>query len=391
MASDTQVKDESKSRKDSDDADEKKRRKSGQAKPDDNDQDDDGDDDKKSKPPMPRWKKLLYWAIGIAVVVVLIIGAVIYYLYSRQFETTDDAFIDGYLSRVSAQASGRVSKLLVIDNQQVQAGQALLEIDPKDYQARLNQALATEAQARASVLQAQAQVALQQATIGEQQANLVVAQANLSQAQQDLRRFRSVDPRAIAQQQVTNQGQQTKGAQARVDAAKQTVDAAVAQRDAAIAQVTAAEAQLRQASAQAAQAQINLGYTTVYASQDGRVTQRTVDVGNYVSPGQALMAVVPSEVWITANFKETQLNLMRVGQPVAISLDAYPGAKLTGHVNSFSRATGTVFSTLPAENATGNYVKVVQRVPVKITFDGTPWTQYPLAPGMSVEPRVTVR
>ncbi len=385
MSTDTQVRGDAKPRKDPDNsADDKEDDKESQ------DQDgDDGKDD--AKPPMPRWKKLLYWGIGLVVVAVLVIGAIIYYFYAQQFESTDDAFIDGYLSRVSAQASGRVEKLLVVDNEQVHVGQILLQIDPRDYQARLDQAVASQAQARAAVLQAQSQTVLQQANIGQAQANLAVAQANLSQAQQDLRRYRSIDPRAIAQQQVSNQSDQTKGSQARVDAARQSVDASKAQLEAAQAQVTAAQAQLGQADAQVEQARINLGYTSVYASQDGRVTQRTVDVGNYVSPGQALVAVVPAEVWVTANFKETQLNHMRVGQLVHVTVDAYPGAKLTGHINSIQRATGTVFSTLPAENATGNYVKVVQRVPVKITFDGTPWTEYPLAPGMSVEPRVTVK
>nr|MDQ2735314.1 HlyD family secretion protein [Pseudomonadota bacterium] len=343
------------------------------------------------KPPMPRWKKLLFWAIGIAVVAILVTAGVLYWLYSRQFETTDDAFVDGYVSRVSAQVSARVERLLVQDNQEVRAGQVLLTLDPRDYQARVDQAEAARKQAVAALAQARAQLALQRANVEQSVAQLHVQQATLTQSEQDYARFKGLDPRAISRQTVGNANQTVKAGQARVAAARQAVTAVRARVEAASAQIESARAQLSQADAQLAQAQLKLHYTTVRALVDGRVTQRTVDVGNYVSPGQALLAVVPSAVWVTANFKETQLAHMKVGQRVRIVVDAYPGAKLCGRINSFQRGTGTVFSALPAENATGNYVKVVQRLPIKITFDGDPWTKYQLAPGMSVEPRVRVR
>lgn len=343
------------------------------------------------KPPMPRWKKLLYWAIGLAVIAALVIAGVLYWQYSSQFETTDDAFVDGYISRVSAQVSARVEQLLVQDNQEVRAGQVLLTLDPRDYQARVDQAAAARQQAVAALAQARAQRALQRANVQQAAAQVRVQQATLTQSEQDYARYRGLGPRAVSRQTVGNASQSVKAEQARLAAAREAVTAAKAQVEAAAAQVESARAQLGQADAQLAQAQLNLHYTKVRALVDGRVTKRTVDVGNYVTPGQALLAVVPSAVWVTANFKETQLAHMKVGQRVRIFVDAFPGAKFYGQVNSFQRGTGTVFSTLPAENATGNFVKVVQRLPVKITFDGDPWRTYQLAPGMSVEPRVRVR
>ena len=283
-----------------------------------------------------------------------------------------------------------MDKLLVQDNQQVKTGDVLLELDPRDYQARVDQARASLAQAQAAFVQAQSQITVQQANVDQAQAQAQVEEANLNQSQQDLARYQALDPRAIARQTVQNTNQGVRAGQARVTAAQQAVNAARAQVKAAQAQAESAKAQIGQAHAQLDTALLNLSYCRIKAAVDGRVTQRTVDVGNYVSPNQALLAVVPGEVWVTANFKETQLAHMQVGQKVSIHVDAF-GVSLDGHVNSFQRGSGTVFSTLPAENATGNYVKVVQRLPVKITFDGEPWEQYQLAPGLSVEPRVTVR
>ena len=349
-----------------------------------------GQDKGEEKKPTPRWKKLLYWIGGSILAVVLIVGAVLYYLWSSQFVSTDDAFVDGYISRVSAQVSARVEKLLVQDNQEVKVGQVLLELDPRDYQARVDQARASLGQAQAAFQQAQSQVTVQQANVDQAQAQARVEEATLGQTQQDLSRYQALDPRAIARQTVQNTSQSVKAGQARVAAAHQAVASARAQVQAAMAQVEASRAQIGQAQAQLDTALLNLSYCEIRAAVDGRVTQRTVDVGNYVSPNQALLAVVPGEVWVTANFKETQLAHMQVGQPVRIRVDAFPGVNFEGRVNSFQRGSGTVFSTLPAENATGNYVKVVQRLPVKITFNGEPWKDYQLAPGLSVDPRVTV-
>ena len=184
-------------------------------------QDDQGKGDQKT--PMPRWKKLLYWMIGLIVVVALIVGAVLYWLYARHFENTDDAFVDGYISRVSAQVSARVDKLLVQDNQEVKVGQVLLELDPRDYQARVDQARASLGQAQAALAQAQAQLAVQQANVDQSQAQVRVEEASFDQTKQDLARYQALDPRAIARQTVQNTSQSVKAGQARVDAARQAV------------------------------------------------------------------------------------------------------------------------------------------------------------------------
>ena len=193
----------------------------------------------------------------------------------------------------------------------------------------------------------------------------------------------------MTRQTVDNTNAQTKSAAAQVDASQQAVQSAIAQVKSQRAQVEAAAANLHAADVAIATAELNLSYTTVPAPQNGRVTRRTVDVGNYVNPGQALLSVVSDELWVTANFKETQLARMREGQHVRIQVDACPGKSFDAHVDSFQAGTGAVFSALPAENATGNYVKVVQRIPVKIVFDG-PVQDCRIAPGLSVAPRVTV-
>ena len=356
------------------------------------DGDDNGDsakgDDAKKKP-MPGWKKALYTLLGLIILAVIIVAAINYWLYARQFETTDNAFIDGYQSQVSAQASAKVLRLLVADNEQVHTGQVILELDPRDYQVRLDTARAQYAQAKAQLLQAQADVQTRQANVDQAQAQVRVTQANLGQQQTDLKRYQSIDPRAVSRQTVDNSSAQTRAAAAQVDAAQQAVASATAQLKSQRAQVEAVAAQGRAAEAAIAQAELNLSYTTVTAPQDGRITRRTVDVGNYVNPGQALLAVVSDDLWVTANFKETQLARMRKGQHVRIQVDACPGKSFDAHIDSFQAGTGAVFSALPAENATGNYVKVIQRVPVKIVFD-RPVEDCRIALGLSVSPRVTV-
>ena len=349
------------------------------------------DEDEQAKAPaMTPGKKRLYIAVAAVAAVILIGCGVLYWLYARQFESTDDAFVDGYISQVSSQVAARVLKLEVADNQVVKAGQTLLQLDPRDFQVGLDQARAQQAQAAAQVEQARAQLLLQQANLDQAQANVRVSQAELEQQQLDLARYRKIDPKAVTKQQVDASKAQTKSAAARVDAAKQAAEGYRAQVQAQRAQIEAAAANLKAADVAVENAQLQLSYATVRAPQDGKVTNRSVDVGNYVKAGQALLAVVPPELWVTANFKETQLAGMQVGQTVAVSVDACPGADITGHVDSFQSGTGSVFSSLPAENATGNYVKVVQRVPVKIVFDHKV-DDCRLAPGLSVVPSVTVK
>jgi membrane fusion protein (multidrug efflux system) len=284
-----------------------------------------------------------------------------------------------------------VTKLLFDDNQHVVAGQVLVQLDPRDYQAKLDQARAQQASAAASVQQAQAQVIVQQANVDQAAANVIVSQADLLQASQDYERFQKINPNAVARQQIDAATATYRAAQAKLEATRQMVGGARAQQRSAQAQVLAAQASLRQAEANTEAAELQLSYCTIVAPVTGIVTHSTVEVGNTVSPGQPLFALVQDGRWVTANFKETQLALMRPGQSVDLSIDAVPSVTFHGKVDSFQAGTGSAFSVLPAENATGNFVKIVQRVPVKILFDDARIKDYPLAPGMSVTPYVRVR
>jgi membrane fusion protein (multidrug efflux system) len=208
-----------------------------------------------------------------------------------------------------------------------------------------------------------------------------VAQADLFQAQRDLARYRAINPRAVTRQLVDNADAAQRSATARLEANRQAVAGMKAQITAAAASVDASQAAVQTAQADLANAKLQLSYTRIVAPAPGRVTRRTVELGNYISPGQSLLALVQPGFWVTANFKETQLTNMRPGQKVKLYIDAFPNAELTGHVDSLQTGTGSVFSALPVENATGNYVKVVQRLPVKILFDGDAAGKLPLAPG----------
>jgi len=355
-----------------------------------NDQDEKGED-KPEDPPKSRFRRALPYIIGGLVLLALIVGGVLYWLNARHYETTDDAFIDAHVANVSSQISGRVTNILFDDNQQVAAGQLLMEIDPRDYQEKLAQAEASLGSARAQLAQAQAQVALQNANLDQALAQVQVAEADSRQANQDLARYRGVDPRAVTRQDVDKTQATARGNEARLEAAKAAVGGARAQIDAARAQVNNADASARESEVNVDNAKLQLSYAKITAPVAGRVAKRNVELGTYVAPGQALIAVVPTQMFITANFKETQLTDMKPGDPVNIVIDTYPGKTFRGRVDSFQTGTGSAFSLLPAENATGNYVKVVQRLPVKIVFDDQRLNDVRLAPGLSVEPQVKVR
>jgi membrane fusion protein (multidrug efflux system) len=330
--------------------------------------------------------------LGLTAVLALLGGTATYFwLAARHVESTDDAFIDAHVSQVSPQIGGRVVALLVNDNQLVHAGQELVTIDPRGMQVKLDQALAGRAQAVAQLAQARATLGIRRSDLGQAQANVVMAQADLYQAQHDLDRYKTINPRAITRQLLDNATAAQRSSTAKVEASRQAAIGMQAQITAAQAAVDAALAAVHTADANVADARLQLSYTHVLAPAPGRVTRRTVELGNYISPGQALLAIVQPGMWVTANYKETQLTDMRPGQPVSLYVDAFPDAALTGHVDSFQTGTGSVFSALPAENATGNYVKIVQRLPVKIVIDSPEAARLPLAPGMSVTPRVTVR
>lgn len=318
-----------------------------------------------------------------------VIGGTAWYLHARHYESTDDAFIDGRPVLVSPQVTGSIVSVNVTDNQVVKTGDLLAKIDPRDYQAALDQADAQIRQAEATMDNLDAQVAAQHSQVEQATKQVAEAQAAFNFSQDENTRYQDlVQKGAGTVQRAQQAASDFQGKKASLDAAGAAKTSAERQIDVLLAQKAAAAAQRDQNKAQKAQAEANLGRTELRATVDGRVAKLTAAVGALATSAQSIMVIVPLEVWVTANFKESQLALMRVGQAVDISVDAY-GRTFPGRVNGIQSGSGTAFSLLPAENATGNYVKVVQRVPVKITFDQLPDVQ--LGPGMSVVPTVTVR
>ncbi|MBO0716048.1 MAG: HlyD family secretion protein [Rhizobiales bacterium] len=330
---------------------------------------------------------MLFLVIGGIIAAALLIG---WWLHARNYESTDDAFIDSRTVQISAQVAALIVNVPVTDNQLVDAGTELVRLDDRDYVAQRDQAQAQVNQARASIDNLTAQIGEQQAKVDQANKQVTQAEAMLTFARQQAERYQQLASKGSgtveqAQQYVSNLQQSEAGlaaAQANATATDKQIGVLQAQRDLAFGQLAQARATLEQA-------QTNLTRTIITAPVAGRVTKLTAAKGGYAAVGQALMMFVPRQVWVTANFKETQLNLMRPGQPVDIAIDAYPGRTFAGHVDSLQSGSGTAFSLLPAENATGNYVKIVQRVPVKITFDKMP--DVLLGPGMSVVPTVKVR
>ncbi|NTF46588.1 secretion protein HylD [Rhizobium sp. AC27/96] len=334
----------------------------------------------------------LWVLLGIVVLAVLIIASWFFWkIYFQPYESTDDAFIDARSFSVASKVSGYVADVPVTDNQHVQAGDVILKIAPRDYQIALDQANGQVEVAKASVDSASAQIEASNASVDVAKAQQNSAEAALQYAQQEAARQQQLSKTGSGSvqsvQQATATLQQDQASLAQMQA---NVTSALKNKVVSEAQKSSALASLKQAQAQAEEAQQNLSYTTITAAQPGRVVRLTGAKGQYIDAGQAISMFVPDEIWITANFKETQLTDMRAGQPVDVTLDAYPDHTLHGKVASVQPGSGTAFSLLPAENATGNYVKVTQRVPVKIIIDKWP-ADVSIGPGMSVVPTVTVR
>jgi membrane fusion protein, multidrug efflux system len=431
----------------------------------------------------PLYKRRSVLVVAAVVLLIGIVAGIRYWLYARSHESTDDAFIDGHIIQVSPKVSGYVAKIHVTDNQQVKAGDLIIELDARDYELRLRQAKAaldaglakqneaktnvtltrttssaTVQQARAAVRksrsevessragaasaqsganQAAAAITAAQATVEQSRAQVIAAQAESTRANADVDRYRvlfgkdeiskqqldqAIATAATANAQLESARERVSAAEAQVNearaaqaAAAQTAQRArtqiggaeagvgealgrLAQANTAPAEVAVSEAQAatarastEQLRAQVAQAELELSYTKIYAPEAGRVTRKSVEEGALVQVGQPLLAIVPGDVWVTANFKESQIGILAPGQAVEISVDAYSEKVFKGHVDSIQSGTGARFSLIPPENATGNYVKVVQRVPVKIVFDEPPDPKHMLAPGMSVVPEVAVK
>ena len=425
-------------------------------------------------------------SVLVAASIILLVGVIFgvrYWLYARSHESTDDAFIDGHIIQISPKVSAYVAKIYVDDNQQVKAGDLIIELDPRDYEVRLQQAKAaltaglakeneakttvsltratssaTVQQARAAVgrshsevessragaagsasraSQAVSAVGTAQANLAQMQAQVVAAQAEAVRANADVARYQDLYSKDEVSKQQLDQAvatantanaeldsarQRVVAAQARINEARAAQHAAADTAQQATSQIRGAEAGVNEAlgrlaeantapqqvavsqaqaetagatteqlRAQVAQAELELSYTKIYAPEDGRVTRKSVEEGALVQIGQPLLAIVPGDVWVTANFKESQIGRMVPGQKVDVKVDAFPGKIFKGHIDSIQAGTGSRFSLIPPENATGNYVKVVQRVPVKIVFDEPLDPNHMLAPGMSVVPEVAVK
>lgn len=339
-------------------------------------------------------KKQRVLAIAAAVLVVVAIGGTLWWLHARQYVSTDDAFIDAQVVRIAPQLAGVVDELPVSPNQHVDAGTLLVSISPDTVMPQI-------ARQQAGISEAQAQAGTVRASVGSAQAALTRARAAVADAQGQYDNARSTlarlqsaskaDSNSVAGTELDAARAAYDSARARLQSARGDVAAATAQLAAARQSVRSADAAIRSAKAQADSGKVSLDQTRITAPMAGSIANITVNRGSYVAPGLQMMALVPDRMWVTANFKETELAKIHVGDPVDISIDAYPDRHFSGKVASIQRAAGQEFQLLPAQNATGNFVKVVQRVPVRIVFDQPLPADLPIGPGMSVVPTVKVQ
>jgi membrane fusion protein (multidrug efflux system) len=358
---------------------------------------DEGEDDNKNGGKNKK-KSRLPIIILIVVAILAVVVGVIYWLSTRDEESTDDAYTEGNAVSIAPKVSGYIVERRVDDNTFVHAGDLMLRIDPRDYITARDQARANLDLARAQLRSAEIDLEISRVRYPsdkvQAQAQLDQARANEADAKREYLRQKTVDQRATTQTAVDQATTQFETASATVKQmeAQLQVSSLVPQNIASVSTtLQQRQAQVEQAQAQLDQAQLNLSYCDIVAPQDGKVTRRNVDVGTYAQAGQQAFYLVPPQTWVVANFKETQLARMRVGQHVDISVDAYPDMRLHGHVQSIQEGAGARFTAFPSENATGNFVKIVRRVPVKIVIDDGMDPQQGLPLGLSVEPTVALK
>jgi membrane fusion protein (multidrug efflux system) len=350
-------------------------------------------------------RKKLFVIAGL-LVVAGIVTVVFYWNYKATHISTDDAFVEGRIHSIASKVAGTVKKVYVQDNQYVKTGETLVELDRIDYDVRVNEAstsLDTERmklnEQTSKATAAQKQMAEIEAQMKAAKANLAAEEANLLQAKADLARYEGLYKRdAVSKERYERVATSFKVNEAQLEAARarvKQVEAALATQTAVVRQTESAvptqKAQIKNKEATLAQVDLNRSYTKIVAPADGYVTKKSVEVGNQVTIGMPLLAVVPlDDIWIVANYKETQLKKVKHGQQVTITADMYADKKFKGTVDSIMAGTGTIFSLFPPENATGNYVKVVQRIPVKITLDKESNRDHVLRVGMSVVPTIII-
>ncbi len=353
-------------------------------------------------------KRKVYAGIVFAVIAVIgLIGIYLYIGYKSSHISTDDAFVEGDIHTIASKVPGTVKVVMINDNQHVRAGDTLVEIDQTDYDVKVSEASSALNVEKSKLVEAGTRIDASRKQLAELQyrlraakANLEVQEANLRQAQLDIKRAENLYrnetiPKERYEKTQTGYDVNVAEVKAAKDQAKQ-IEAEIETQYAVIRQaVSASQSQsslVKQKEASLQAAELNKGYTRIYSPVEGYVTKKSVEVGNQIQAGQPLMALVPlSGVWVIANYKETQLDKVKPGQSVEMSVDTYPGKKFKGKVDSIMAGSGAAFSLFPPENATGNYVKVVQRIPVKIVLDKDTDPEHALRVGMSVVPTILLK
>jgi membrane fusion protein (multidrug efflux system) len=346
----------------------------------------------------PGRKRIALILVALAVIALAVWG-VRRWLYGRHHESTDNAQVDGHITVIGPKLQAFVGRVLVDDNQHVKEGDTLVVLDDRDLKVRLQQAEADLQNAEAGVGdrrrigQAQAQLAASRAQAAGVEASVQAADAQYRKAAADVERIRGLaEKKIVPAQQLDAAEAAYQAAAANLAAARKQAAAALSQVSASGAGVTAARARVESARAMVENAKLQLSYAYIRAPEPGTIAKRSVEVGALVQPGQSLMSIVPEQnVWVTANMKETQLDNLHVGDKAGFTIDAYPGRRFRGHVESLSPATGARFALLPPDNATGNFTKVVQRVPVRVAVDDGLDPAAPLRPGMSAEVDIETR
>ena len=343
--------------------------------------------------PWRKWRSLKTIFL-VAAMLVICCALVVWWIKAQKFERTDDAYVAGHIHAMSFRVGGTISQVQIDDNEPVKAGQPLARLDPRDFEVQLKQAEANLETPRAQLGEVEAQIAQADAQFEQAQAQSEAARAKLGDSQRLYERNKQLfeSGGAISRQDYDNAHFQFQQDQASFNSANAAVRVSQANRKAANARRAGALAQIATATEGVESAKLQLSYTVLYAPTEGHIANKSLETGQRVQLGQSVVAIVESNVWIVANFKETQLGRIRPGQFVEISVDALPGRKFRGRVDSFQAGTGAIFALLPPDNATGNFTKIVQRVPVKIVFDRQSIQAYQdrIVPGLSTVPSIRV-
>jgi membrane fusion protein, multidrug efflux system len=336
-------------------------------------------------------KKWGFRIFGIVAVAAVVIYGLIYFIHSLSHESTDDAYVSGTIVPVAAEIKGKVTNVFVSDNQYVEEGKPLVEIFRQDYLNHLDESSQTLSRLGSEENELRAIIIEKEKGLIRAHANLDVAKNEEDLASKELRRYDNLlKKEAISENEYDQFHSRLLVAVARKKAAEATVAEAEVALQSAKTKTTTQSFKIKEAQSMKNLTQLDVARTVITAPISGRIAMKNVDSGKYITPGQSLLSIVKEDIWIIANFKETQITKMTVGQPAQIKVDAYPSIKFKGHIDSVQPGTGAVFSLLPPENATGSFIKVVQRVPIKITIDSKFDPDHPLWPGLSVIPIVDV-